>query len=496
MVKHSFAMICLLSAACAPSSPSTVKLGSGCTSNDECVSGAVCTNGTCQSPASGAPTITSVTGDSTAQAGRIQSGLVITGSNLATASVVRLLDAAGTTLGDLVIGTASASTVTASIPMGVASLITGANGASLTLELLTSSGAARQAVQILKGETGAAGAAGAPGATGATGPAGAPGPQGPAGPASGSVGPTGPQGAPGAAGSAGATGPAGAPGAQGPIGPTGPAAAAPLVLSSNSVQTTPQLSLVETEMSDYARINFSSTSGGAYWALAARTDNATPAQSQFNLYSSQEGDMFTAYGDGRMSMTASVGAPVLTISNTEPSLAAAGGLKVNAATGGIAPAAAIEAVHTGLYGTAVKATGPFAFSGTGQSTFSNTGGFPTMTASNNSSGNTIEAENTGTGAALLVRGGISVGGTAPAAFIATCVTGPGCTSNYIRIDSPLTNSRANAILLVTHNYTASSNQYHNKAVGVFFDDTHWFVYNEDQSPMLGGMAFNVLVINR
>jgi hypothetical protein len=76
------------------------------------------------------------------------------------------------------------------------------------------------------------------------------------------------------------------------------------------------------------------------------------------------------------------------------------------------------------------------------------------------------------------------------------VTGPGCTSNYIRIDSPLTNSRANAILLVTHNYTASSNQYHNKAVGVFFDDTHWFVYNEDQSPMLGGMAFNVLVINR
>ncbi len=123
------------------------------------------------------PTLTSIVGDSTTQPGRIASGLIMTGTHLATTRAVRLLDAAGTLLGELVIGSASANTVTAVIPVATAALAT--PGSTWTLELETASGTVRQAVQVLKGEdgldgaVGATGAIGAVGATGATGPTGA-----------------------------------------------------------------------------------------------------------------------------------------------------------------------------------------------------------------------------------------------------------------------------------------------------------------------------------
>lgn len=113
------------------------------------------------------PSITSVSGD--ASNGRIASGLVIAGAGLATARAVRLLSSAGEMIGDLVIGTASASTVTASIPPTIVPAIKAANAATLILEVQTSVGVARQSVQILQGQDGAPGVQGTQGLQGVPG---------------------------------------------------------------------------------------------------------------------------------------------------------------------------------------------------------------------------------------------------------------------------------------------------------------------------------------
>jgi hypothetical protein len=164
-----------LVAACSPAAVSKVALGGACKQTSDCVAGTDCINGACQTVANAdaSPAITSITGNSVAQAGRIETGLIISGANLASVTAARLLSSTGTVIGDLLIGSASASTLTAIIPSTVASVIEGSPGATVTLELQSPNGAARQAVQILRGEDGASGSAGATGATGATGAPGA-----------------------------------------------------------------------------------------------------------------------------------------------------------------------------------------------------------------------------------------------------------------------------------------------------------------------------------
>jgi hypothetical protein len=65
------------------------------------------------------------------------------------------------------------------------------------------------------------------------------------------------------------------------------------------------------------------------------------------------------------------------------------------------------------------------------------------------------------------------------------------------IDHPLCNGDPNAILIITHNYSAdtSSTPYEPNAVGVWYNGSRWTVYHENTIvAMPVGRAFNVIVI--
>jgi hypothetical protein len=65
------------------------------------------------------------------------------------------------------------------------------------------------------------------------------------------------------------------------------------------------------------------------------------------------------------------------------------------------------------------------------------------------------------------------------------------------IDHPLSNGDPNAILIVTHNWSAdtSANKYHPQAVGVYYNGARWTIFHEDNATAMEvGDAFNVLVI--
>jgi len=78
---------------------------------------------------------------------------------------------------------------------------------------------------------------------------------------------------------------------------------APIVrITGNSSITAPQLLLHE-EAADYARINFTNTSGGTYWAIAGGT-NASTADARLNVFHSATGDILSITGDGRVGINA------------------------------------------------------------------------------------------------------------------------------------------------------------------------------------------------
>ncbi len=161
-----------------------------CKTTDECNAGLVCSDGHCASPclnggaqcsAAGqtlvvAPSISSVSGDSAR--GTIIAGVRIAGANLDTVRTLRLLDQASKIVGNLIIGTAEASELNATIPAELAAAIAASTTGQFILEAESAGGAARQNVTILKGDAGPAGPQGAQGLQGAQG---APGLQGPAG---------------------------------------------------------------------------------------------------------------------------------------------------------------------------------------------------------------------------------------------------------------------------------------------------------------------------
>jgi hypothetical protein len=68
------------------------------------------------------------------------------------------------------------------------------------------------------------------------------------------------------------------------------------------------------------------------------------------------------------------------------------------------------------------------------------------------------------------------------------------------IDHPYTNNNPDAILLVTQNWNpawAGDGTYNNHDVGVFYDsiEQKWAIYNEDNTVMTEGAAFNILIPN-
>jgi len=106
-----------------------------------------------------------------------------------------------------------------------------------------------------------------------------------------------------------------------------------------------------------------------------------------------------------------------------------------------------------------------------------------------------------TNPALEVSGPLKVSGVNPAAFIVQGQTSNSSANGYISgnlmmIDNALCNSDPNAILIITHNYSANSNNtYLNVPCGVYYTGTRWYIYTENISGM-PLTSFNVLVIKR
>ena len=102
----------------------------------------------------------------------------------------------------------------------------------------------------------------------------------------------------------------------------------------------------------------------------------------------------------------------------------------------------------------------------------------------------------GTGTAIdLNNGALKVSGPHPTAFVHVATE-----AGYITtISNPLTDGDPNAILIVTHNYNppeAPGGNLLNKAYSVYYDGSHWTIYLDDQTTVIAGAAFNVLVIKR
>jgi hypothetical protein len=107
----------------------------------------------------------------------------------------------------------------------------------------------------------------------------------------------------------------------------------------------------------------------------------------------------------------------------------------------------------------------------------------------------------GTGSALTINSGAihvtgaSTNSTTTAAF--TQVTSAAnIAGNESIINNTLCNGDPNAILIITHNDNPQGT-FHGEtthAVGVFYTGSAWTIYNEDNTAMSPGLAFNVLII--
>jgi hypothetical protein len=74
---------------------------------------------------------------------------------------------------------------------------------------------------------------------------------------------------------------------------------------------------------------------------------------------------------------------------------------------------------------------------------------------------------------------------------------PNIVGNVTYLDNPLTNGEPDAEVSVTQNWNpgGGAGVYNDHSVGVFYDEDaqKWFVYNEDETRMPEGAAFNVAV---
>lgn len=114
----------------------------------------------------------------------------------------------------------------------------------------------------------------------------------------------------------------------------------------------------------------------------------------------------------------------------------------------------------------------------------------------------IQAISTSTSSpALEISGPVKVSGVNPAAFIVQGQNTASGTNGYtlgnqMLIDNALSNGDPNAILLVTHNFSANNNNlYTNFPIGVYYNNAKWIIYTESLATM-PLTAFNVLVIKK
>jgi hypothetical protein len=68
-------------------------------------------------------------------------------------------------------------------------------------------------------------------------------------------------------------------------------------------------------------------------------------------------------------------------------------------------------------------------------------------------------------------------------------------NNWTILDHPACNNRPDALLLVTANWNpgGQGGTYNNHALGVWYTNGRWAIYNQDRAPMPPAAAFNVLV---
>jgi Repeat of unknown function (DUF5648) len=81
--------------------------------------------------------------------------------------------------------------------------------------------------------------------------------------------------------------------------------------------------------------------------------------------------------------------------------------------------------------------------------------------------------------------------TAQNAFKHTAISS-NIVNNWTVLDHAYTNNNPNAILIVTSDY-GSAGPYHNKAVGVWYTNNKWTIFNQDLSAMNPNAKFNVMI---
>ena len=71
-------------------------------------------------------------------------------------------------------------------------------------------------------------------------------------------------------------------------------------------------------------------------------------------------------------------------------------------------------------------------------------------------------------------------------------------NNWTLIDHPSTNGKKDALVLVSPNWNpgAQGGQYNNHAIGVWYTNGRWSIYNQDRAPMPPNAAWNVLVLEQ
>ena len=108
-------------------------------------------------------------------------------------------------------------------------------------------------------------------------------------------------------------------------------------------------------------------------------------------------------------------------------------------------------------------------------------------------GNNTVLDLRGDGAIRVAGAGVASSGPV---FIHRATVG-NISGHITTIDNPLANGDPNAILLVTHNFSADTSvtRYEPNTVGVWYDGSRWTIYHEDTGvAMPVGRAFNVMII--
>ncbi len=103
----------------------------------------------------------------------------------------------------------------------------------------------------------------------------------------------------------------------------------------------------------------------------------------------------------------------------------------------------------------------------------------------------------GNGTALeLVNGAIKVSGAVRPAFQHTA-TAANTSTNMTKLDHPLLNGNATAMVLATHVYgPGAANLYNPHPIGVWYSAGFWYIYNEDGAAMVQALRFNVLAVTQ